>query len=808
MTRALCAALRQALLLAAAAALSAGLKCVCLLCDSSNFTCQTEGACWASVMLTNGKEQVIKSCVSLPELNAQVFCHSSNNVTKTECCFTDFCNNITLHLPTASPNAPKLGPMELTIVVTVPVFLLSIASVLTVWACQGRQCTYRKKKRPNVEEPLSECNLVNAGKTLKDLIYDVTASGSGSGLPLLVQRTIARTIVLQEIVGKGRFGEVWHGRWCGEDVAVKIFSSRDERSWFREAEIYQTVMLRHENILGFIAADNKDNGTWTQLWLVSEYHEQGSLYDYLNRNIVTVAGMIKLALSIASGLAHLHMEIVGTQGKPAIAHRDIKSKNILVKKCETCAIADLGLAVKHDSILNTIDIPQNPKVGTKRYMAPEMLDDTINVNIFESFKRADIYSVGLVYWEIARRCSVGGIVEEYQLPYYDMVPSDPSVEEMRKVVCDQKFRPSIPNQWQSCEALRVMGRIMRGCKFIYSRPDYTLQLWCGNQEGSVAEVYQLNFYGNSYPSQEKLISLFSLLEVTFTIFCFVCYGNGKLVIVEKQDNGTFGFEIQTYRLPNQNTCSADMCTLICKIQEDSPAHCAGLQAGDVLAKINGVSTEGFTHKQVVDLIRSSGNLLTIETLNGTMILKRTELEAKLQVLKQTLKKKWVEFRSLQLQEQRLLHGDATNCPSLENMDIDEFTLLGPLPGAALRDRNRLSSASSCKSWLSSMTIDSEDGYQTGVSEDSSRDAFSRQTSTDDECFVLKEGDDFLKRSSSRRNRSISSASSGSMSPLCEGNFSGMYGTLPRKSRRGSVRKQLLKFIPGLHHAVEEEESRF
>lgn len=57
-----------------------------------------------------------------------------------------------------------------------------------------------------------------------------------------------------------------------------------------------------------------DNGTWTQLWLVSEYHEQGSLYDYLNRNIVTVAGMIKLALSIASGLAHLHMEIVGTQG--------------------------------------------------------------------------------------------------------------------------------------------------------------------------------------------------------------------------------------------------------------------------------------------------------------------------------------------------------------------------------------------------------------------------------------------------------------------------------------------------------------
>lgn len=34
-------------------------------------------------------------------------------------------------------------------------------------------------------------------------------------------------------------------------------------------------------------------------------------------------------------------------GKPSIAHRDIKSKNILVKKNGTCCIADLGLAVRY-----------------------------------------------------------------------------------------------------------------------------------------------------------------------------------------------------------------------------------------------------------------------------------------------------------------------------------------------------------------------------------------------------------------------------------------------------------------------------
>ncbi|OBS78077.1 hypothetical protein A6R68_19538, partial [Neotoma lepida] len=87
------------------------------------------------------------------------------------------------------------------------------------------------------------------------------------GLLLLVQRTVARTIMLQESIGKARFGEIWRDKWQGEEVAVKIFSSSEELLWFQEAEISQTVMLCHENILGFIVADNKDNGTWTQLWL-------------------------------------------------------------------------------------------------------------------------------------------------------------------------------------------------------------------------------------------------------------------------------------------------------------------------------------------------------------------------------------------------------------------------------------------------------------------------------------------------------------------------------------------------------------
>lgn len=53
-------------------------------------------------------------------------------------------------------------------------------------------------------------------------------------------------------------------------------------------------------------------------------------------------------------------------------------------------------------------MPDNKRVGTKRYMAPEILDETLDTTIFESYRRADIYAFGLVMWEISRRCLSGG----------------------------------------------------------------------------------------------------------------------------------------------------------------------------------------------------------------------------------------------------------------------------------------------------------------------------------------------------------------------------------------------------------------
>lgn len=327
--------------------------------------------------------------------------------------------------------------------------------------------TYRRRERKRKQACLLESGHSSHLSPLNDLFEQ--SSGSGSGLPLLVQRTIAKQIQLVKSVGKGRYGEVWLAKWREERVAVKVFFTTEEASWFRETEIYQTVLMRHENILGFIAADISGTGSYTRMFLITDYHELGSLHDYLQVRVLNQQMLQLLAHSLSCGLAHLHQEIFSKPGKPAIAHRDIKSRNILVKRNGQCAIADFGLAVKYNSELNEIHIAPNTRVGTRRYMAPEVLDETLNPNQFDSFKLADIYSLGLVFWEMTRRCvtTIPGTkstaCEDYALPYHDVVPSDPSFEDMYDVVCTKRMRPPIPERWQDEEILQALSKIMVEC---------------------------------------------------------------------------------------------------------------------------------------------------------------------------------------------------------------------------------------------------------------------------------------------------------------------------------------------------------
>lgn len=385
------------------------------------------------------------------------------------CCDSgDECNkNITPRYTPRTTLPPPVADLQensvhyalmISLVVCISAFLAVIVAVYY---------TYRRREKVRKRHYLVESTYTSHTSQIAELVEQ--SSGSGSGLPLLVQRTIAKQIQMMHSIGKGRYGEVWLAKWRDEKVACKVFFTTEEASWFRETEIYQTVLMRHENILGFIAADIKGTGSWTQMLLITDYHELGSLHDFLQQRVLTPHMLKVLAFTLSSGLAHLHTEIFGSPGKPAIAHRDIKTKNILVKKNGQCAIADFGLAGKYISELDEIHIAPNTRVGTRRYMAPEVLEESIDINKFEAFKMADMYSVGLVFWEMSRRCitTIRGTknttCEDYALPYFDIVPSDPSFEDMVAVVCAKGVRPTISVRWQDEEILLVLSKIMQEC---------------------------------------------------------------------------------------------------------------------------------------------------------------------------------------------------------------------------------------------------------------------------------------------------------------------------------------------------------
>ncbi|KAF7248212.1 Cytohesin-interacting protein [Varanus komodoensis] len=284
----------------------------------------------------------------------------------------------------------------------------------------------------------------------------------------------------------------------------------------------------------------------------------------------------------------------------------------------------------------------------------------------------------------------------------------------------------------------------------------------------------------------------------------------KSLTILKEDNETFGFEIQILPFQRQNNNSFEMYSYVCKVKEGSPAFLSGLKSGYILTSINGVSTESLCHKKMADLISASGNLLRLVVVNEALIVKRMELETKLRFLKKTLQEKLVEFQSLCFREQRLANGEVES--PLDSIGSDSSNLFGDYVGSesAMTNKARFSSESSCLSRLSSMTVDSEDSfYQACVFEDAARGTFSRQSSTEDDCFLPRDSDVAHMKTKLRRHRSFRMASSGSMSPSSDGGkVPNIFGTLPRKNRSGSIRKRLLNFIPGLHLAVEEEENYF
>ncbi|RMB90331.1 hypothetical protein DUI87_33217 [Hirundo rustica rustica] len=142
----------------------------------------------------------------------------------------------------------------------------------------------------------------------------------------------------------------------------------------------------------------------------------GSLRHFLGQHVGTWTGSVRLALSLARGLAFLHQEL-WRDGlyKPSVAHRDLSSQNVLVREDGTCAIGDFGLALAlppraQDSTgaRHAVTIRKVTAVAPGGHPAvPGTRDPGREPDLRawgRALRQADVYALALLLWEILSRC--------------------------------------------------------------------------------------------------------------------------------------------------------------------------------------------------------------------------------------------------------------------------------------------------------------------------------------------------------------------------------------------------------------------
>uniref|UniRef100_A0ACD5V7N3 Uncharacterized protein n=1 Tax=Avena sativa TaxID=4498 RepID=A0ACD5V7N3_AVESA len=189
-------------------------------------------------------------------------------------------------------------------------------------------------------------------------------------------------------IGKGGFGPVFLGYLeNGNSVAVKVrseSSSQGGREFLAEAQ--HLTRIHHKNLVSLVGYCQDRN----HLALVYEYMPEGDLQDKLRATSssrpLTWEQRLQIALDAAQGLEYLHFAC-----KPALIHRDVKSRNILLSTDLVAKIADFGLTkVFGDSKTHITTEP----VGTIGYLDPEYFRS------FHISEKSDVYSFAVVLLEL------------------------------------------------------------------------------------------------------------------------------------------------------------------------------------------------------------------------------------------------------------------------------------------------------------------------------------------------------------------------------------------------------------------------
>ena len=270
-------------------------------------------------------------------------------------------------LTTMEPSPPPKPDNQVHIAAyVIPPLLLAIVIVVV---CIGAAllCWCNALHRQN-NHSRSEFDFPKGGDVMLDLMDQPSAKRPMLSRGQMIQvQELSLSIV--EMVGSGRFGTVWKAvDKKGRAVAVKVFGYKDEPSWRNERYFYRIPSTSHAHVLKYIASGRKGSDLSAQYYMVCHYCQYGSLNNYLQNHTVSWNVAMNIIRCIASALAHLHGDHwVNSSGevveKSPIAHRDVKSSNILLTSTQgDCVLSDFGLALELSTNLKQLELANSGQV--------------------------------------------------------------------------------------------------------------------------------------------------------------------------------------------------------------------------------------------------------------------------------------------------------------------------------------------------------------------------------------------------------------------------------------------------------------
>ena len=243
----------------------------------------------------------------------------------------------------------------------------------------------------------------------------------------------AKKLIIKQEIGKGAFGVVFKGTFDRNPVAIKELSSdlnHVSGEVFREfqGEIYAQCLLDHPNCVKLYGV------TANPPRMILEFISGGDLYHFLHPKVgnpptqdtLSWERRYNIALDIAKGLYHMQSL------NPPIVHRDLRSPNIFLTPEGKALIGDFGLSRLVNTEIAGV-------LGTWQWCAPECIDskDSSGYDC-----RADIYSFGIVLWELA---SLDYPFEEYASNPLYFQNKCFKLQELKRAIIDYGLRPTIPS---------------------------------------------------------------------------------------------------------------------------------------------------------------------------------------------------------------------------------------------------------------------------------------------------------------------------------------------------------------------------